>query len=56
MDNQETGRTANVRITDRGPFVNERIIDVSKIAGRELGVAGLAQVCLKVLLRPETDQ
>ena len=29
VDNQTTGRSAVVRITDRGPFISGRIIDVS---------------------------
>jgi len=53
VDNQENGRSAVVRITDRGPFVSGRIIDVSQIAARELGFADLTQVCLKILSLPE---
>jgi rare lipoprotein A len=53
VDNQENGRSVVVRITDRGPFVDGRIIDVSQVAARELGFFGLAQVCLKILLIPE---
>ena len=53
VENRENGRSAVVRITDRGPFVRERIIDVSQVAARELGISGLAQVCLKVLLTPD---
>ncbi len=53
VDNRENGRSATVRVTDRGPFVDERIIDVSQIAARELGFSGLAQVCLKILWRRE---
>ena len=34
------GRSAVVRINDRGPFVGDRIIDLSKAAARELGVLG----------------
>jgi rare lipoprotein A (RlpA)-like double-psi beta-barrel protein len=34
-----------VRITDRGPFVSGRIIDVSQIAAHELGFSDLAKVC-----------
>lgn len=52
VDNQENGSSAVVRITDRGPFVSGRIIDVSQIAAHELGFAGLAQVCLKILSLP----
>ena len=53
VDNQENGRSAVVRITDRGPFVSGRIIDVSQIAAHELGFDGLAEVCLKILSIPE---
>lgn len=49
VDNQKNGRSAVVRITDRGPFIAGRIIDVSQVAARELRIAGLAQVCLKIL-------
>ena len=56
VGNRENGRSATVRITDRGPFVDERIIDVSQIAARELGFSGLAQVCLKILWRCETHK
>src|SRR5664279_3763197 len=49
VDNQENGHSAIVRITDRGPFVNGRIVDVSQIAAHELGFADLTKVCLKIL-------
>jgi peptidoglycan lytic transglycosylase len=35
--NRRTGREAIVRINDRGPFVRDRIIDLSRAAARELG-------------------
>ena len=40
------GRSVTVRVNDRGPFVGERIIDVSKAAAKELGmiVDGVATV------------
>lgn len=53
VDNQENGRSAIVRITDRGPFVTGRIIDVSQIAARELDFDDLTKVCLKILSIPE---
>lgn len=53
VDNQDNGRATVVRITDRGPFVSGRIIDVSQIAARDLGITGLAKVCLNVLSMPE---
>ena len=54
VDNKENGHSAVVRITDRGPFVSGRIIDVSQIAAHELGFANLTKVCLKILSIPET--
>ncbi len=43
-----TGRSVEVRINDRGPFVTGRIIDLSHRAARELGILqkGVAQVML----------
>lgn len=38
--NLDNGRTAEVRINDRGPFVNNRIIDLSYAAANALGVVG----------------
>ena len=35
------GREVQVRITDRGPFVRSRVIDVSRAAAVELGMIGL---------------
>ena len=54
VNNQENGRAAVVRITDRGPFIIGRIIDVSQIGARDLGITGLTQVCLNVLSTPES--
>ena len=53
VDNQKNGRSAVVRITDRGPFVTGRIIDVSQAAARELDISGLTQVCLNITWVPE---
>lgn len=40
VENLDNGRTAEVRINDRGPFVNNRIIDLSYAAADLLGVVG----------------
>jgi rare lipoprotein A len=44
--NLDNGRAVVVRINDRGPFIEGRIIDVSKAAAKALGMigAGVAQV------------
>ncbi len=54
VENQKNGRSAVVRITDRGPTVAGRIIDISQIAARALGISGLAQVCIRILWVPES--
>jgi rare lipoprotein A len=53
VENRENGHSAVVRITDRGPFISGRIIDVSQAAAGELGVSGLTQVCLSILSIPD---
>ncbi|MCI0572315.1 MAG: septal ring lytic transglycosylase RlpA family protein [Myxococcaceae bacterium] len=46
--NVENGRSVQVRVNDRGPFVKGRILDVSLGAARRLGMVerGLARVRL----------
>lgn len=38
VDNLKNGKSVVVRINDRGPFVDGRVIDLSKAAARKLGV------------------
>lgn len=47
----DTGRTVRVVINDRGPFVDGRIIDLSRRAARKLRMIdlGVARVQLKVV-------
>ena len=54
VTNLSGGQSAIVRITDRGPFVEGRIIDLSLEAAKELGVwrTGTAKVKLEVLETP----
>jgi len=40
VTNLENGRSAVVRINDRGPFVHGRVIDVSRKAASQLGFLG----------------
>ena len=46
VTNRNNGRSIVVRISDRGPFVRGRVIDVSPAAAQALGFAGLAPVSL----------
>ncbi len=45
----ENGRSVQVRINDRGPFVEGRIIDLSYRAAQEIHMTGIAQVRLEIL-------
>ena len=51
VTNLDNGRKLKVRVNDRGPFVGDRIIDLSHAAARELGYdrAGLAHVRVRYL-------
>jgi rare lipoprotein A len=51
VTNLKNGRKAEVRINDRGPFVENRIIDLSLAAARELDMVatGVAPVRLELL-------
>lgn len=46
VTNMENGRSIVLRVNDRGPFVDDRLIDLSQAAARELGYErnGLAKV------------
>lgn len=55
--NLTNGRTVEVRITDRGPFVDGRIIDLSRAAAREIRMIGpgTAPVRVKILKLPQAE-
>jgi rare lipoprotein A len=40
VTNLENGRSLEVRVNDRGPFVVDRLIDLSQAAARKLGFEG----------------
>jgi len=45
----ENGRDVTVRINDRGPFVEGRIIDLSYASAQAMGMNGIARVRLEIL-------
>lgn len=51
----DTGRTVEVRINDRGPFVGGRVIDLSRAAAEALEMTGegIAPVRLRIVAEPE---
>ena len=54
VTNLKTGSSAVVRITDRGPFIKGRILDLSQAAAKKTDVylAGVAMVRIEVLDTP----
>jgi len=52
----KTGSSALVRITDRGPFIEGRIIDLSQSAASKIGIVqrGTAEVRIDVLKTPSS--
>ncbi len=54
VTNLKTGDSALVRITDRGPFIEGRMLDLSLAAAKKVDVwkAGLAKVKIEVLQTP----
>ena len=58
VKNLDNGKTVNVRITDRGPFVGKRIIDLSRAAAGQIDMIrpGTARVKLQVIKPPRGGQ
>jgi rare lipoprotein A len=56
VTNVKTGRSALVRITDRGPFVQGRVLDLSQTAAKKVDVwqAGVAMVRIEVMRAPSS--
>jgi len=56
VENETTGQMVKVRINDRGPYVGDRIIDLSAAAGKKLGIRqdGVATVRLEVFPSDQT--
>ncbi len=54
VTNLKTGHTALVRITDRGPFIPGRVLDLSLAAARKVDVyqPGVAEVKVEVMQTP----
>jgi rare lipoprotein A len=46
VTHSKSGKSVLVTITDRGPFVRGRIIDLAPAAARLLGISGLAAVSI----------
>ncbi|MBS0233528.1 MAG: septal ring lytic transglycosylase RlpA family protein [Proteobacteria bacterium] len=48
VTNVDNGRTVLVRVNDRGPYVNDRLIDMSYAAAKQLGFVGRGRARVRV--------
>jgi rare lipoprotein A len=53
VTNLQNGRSVTVRINDRGPFVNDRIIDLSYAAAQQLDMLGPGVVKVRIEVLPD---
>jgi len=55
VTNLKTGQSAVMRITDRGPFVEERMLDLTMASAKAIGIyqTGMAEVRMDVYLTPK---
>lgn len=54
VTNLDNGQSVVVRINNRGPFVNTRLIDLSPAAAQKIGLNGQARVQIQVLAEQTT--
>jgi len=54
VENLANKQTVEVRINDRGPFVRDRIIDLSHAAAQAISMQGITNVRLEVIRTPPT--
>jgi rare lipoprotein A len=54
VTNQSNGKTVDVRVNDRGPFVANRIIDLSHAAAQVIAMPSIATVNLQIISLPHT--
>jgi len=58
VTNLENGKTANVKVEDRGPFVDGRVVDLSSATAADLGITrkqGVAPVEVAPITVPQPD-
>jgi rare lipoprotein A len=56
VTNLENGRQIQIRINDRGPFVNDRIIDLSRRGAQLLGMVNNGTAKVRVQIMPEESR
>lgn len=56
VDNVENGKSVMVRINDRGPYVDKRIIDLSRRAAEDLDMIGSGTANVRLIVIREGDR
>ncbi len=56
VENLDNGRKVTVRVNDRGPFVAERIIDISKAAAKSLDMIADGIATVRISSEPKTAE
>ena len=52
VQNLDNGRSITLRVNDRGPFVEGRIVDVSRKAAQELEMIGSGTARVRITVLP----
>jgi rare lipoprotein A len=55
VTNLKNRRTAFVRVNDRGPVLDDRIVDLSAAAARAVGLAGVGKVKLEAVRESDPE-
>lgn len=56
VDNVENGKSVVVRINDRGPYIDNRIIDLSRKAAQEIDMIGSGTTSVRLMVVREGDR
>jgi len=55
VTNLDNSKAVTVTITDRGPFVKGRIIDLSRAAAKRLDITGVEKVTIEIRREPKNS-
>ena len=55
VTNAASGKSVQVRINDRGPFIADRIIDLSYAAAKAIGMLSVGEVRIDIIRYPNMD-
>lgn len=56
VQNIDNGRSVTVRVNDRGPYIDDRVIDLSRRAAREIDMEDAGTANVQIILLEEGDR